>query len=106
MAALISNAPFLQRAQPHQDRRERAVEVVRQRAGQRSDAFHPLRLQDRRLQASPFDAFSVEAAPNRDGMRALSATATGRRDAQFYGVFGTIFDEDRIQGDHPLDIKY
>src|SRR5262245_45150617 len=104
-AALIIQAPLVQRAEPHQDRRQRAVEVVRQRAGQRPVAFHPLRLQDRRLQALPFNAFSVEAAPNRDGMRAVSATATGRRDAQFYGVFGTIFDEDRIQRDQPLDIN-
>src|SRR5215510_4870629 len=77
-AALFIRASLLQRAQPHQDRRQRAVEIVRQRAGQRPDAFHPLRLQDHRLQPLLFDSISVEAAPNRDEISALSETATGR----------------------------
>src|SRR5262249_29960837 len=81
---------LLQRLEGHQDRRQDVVEVVRHRAGQRPDAFHPLRAQNHRFEAFRFGAVLAEAALNRDEMCDYTAVVMDRGYLQFDGALGAV----------------
>src|SRR5262244_1678661 len=81
---------LLQRLEGHQDRRQDVVEVVRHRAGQRPDAFHPLRAQNHRFEAFRFGAVLAEATLNRDEMCDYTAVVMDRGYLQFDGALGAV----------------